>query len=329
MAQDRPKSKGKQALIYVLAGKNESLVNAECHKLVEQLIEPAQRATAFFVADGAQVSAADVLDELRTLPFLARKRVVVVKDADGFVSQNRQLLEGYFDSPCPTGILVLTMSSWPSQTKLAKKLPSVGKLIQVKELQAWQLPARLSKYAADAYGKKLNQDAAELLIELSGDELTRLYSEIDKLALFAEAETGITVKHVESLIGHNRIFGAFEVIDAVMAGKTAEAVARLRNMFAEDKDADYTVVGAFAYHFRKMYNAKALLEKGISPSEVSGKLRVWRSKEKSFFAQVRQITLPQLSRNLQQLAAIDYAIKTGQTRAQVAIEQFVLNLPCG
>ena len=66
-------------------------------------------------------------------------------------------------------------------------------------------------YASDAYDKRLSRDAAELLVELTGDELTRLYSEIDKLALFADAEKVITAKHIESLVGHNRLFNAFSV----------------------------------------------------------------------------------------------------------------------
>jgi DNA polymerase-3 subunit delta len=315
-------------MIYVFAGKNDSLVNAQCQEFLQQLIEPSQRATGLFVADAGEVSVADVLDELRTVPFLTPKRVVVVKNADEFVSQNRPVLEKYFDNPCRTGQLILTVRTWDARTKLAKKLPEVGKLIEVKQPPSWQLPGRLSKYAGDAHDKRLDKDAAELLIELTGDDLPRLYSEIDKLAVFADAEKVITAKHVESLIGYNRIYGAFEVIDAMVAGKTAEAIARLRNMFAEDKNAEYTVVGAFAFHFRRMYHATVLLEKGTSTSEVAKRLRIWANIE-SFFAQVRKMTLPQLSRILSQLGTIDYAIKTGQTKAQVAVEQLVLKLAAG
>lgn len=315
-------------MIYVFAGKNDSLVNAQCQEFLQQLIEPSQRATGLFVADAGEVSVADVLDELRTVPFLTPKRVVVVKNADEFISQNRPLLEKYFDNPCRTGQLILTVRTWDARTKLAKKLPEVGKLIEVKQPPSWQLPGRLSKYAGDAHDKRLDKDAAELLIELTGDDLPRLYSEIDKLAVFADAEKVITAKHVESLIGYNRIYGAFEVIDAMVAGKTAEAIARLRNMFAEDKNAEYTVVGAFAFHFRRMYHATVLLEKGTSTSEVAKRLRIWANIE-SFFAQVRKMTLPQLSRILSQLGTIDYAIKTGQTKAQVAIEQLVLDMALG
>jgi DNA polymerase-3 subunit delta len=322
------KTKKKQQLIYVIAGKETSLVNAECDKLLGELIEPQQRTMGLFKTDASEVSASDVLDEVRTAPFLTERRVVLVKNADKFVSENRELLERYFDNPCPTGVLVLTASSWPTNTKLAKKLPSVGKLLKVTGPKPRQLPQRLTQYANDAHTKKLTKDAAELLIELSGDDLPQLYGEIDKLALFADAEKAITVSHIESLIGHNRLFNAFAVIDACLAGDVAKAVDRLRNMFAEDKSAEYTVVGAFAFHFRRMFNAKVLLEEGIRPADIADRLRIWSNKN-GFFLQVRKLSLKQLGENLQQLANIDYAIKTGRTKAKVAIEQTVLKLATG
>ena len=311
--------------IYVIAGKDESLVNTQRQQLINQLLTPEQRVVSLAVFEGSEAAASEVFDELRTAPFLAEKRVVVVKAADDFVSQNRPLLEKYFENPCPTGILVLAVTSWPAQTKLAKKLPKVGKLIEVAEPKRHQLPGLLAHYAAESHGKKIDRDAAELLIELTGDELARLYSEIDKLAVFADSEKAITAAHIESLIGHNRIFDAFEVIDSVLAHNTGQAVERLRRMFAADRNAEYTVVGAFAFHVRRMFTAKVMLEKGISPGNIAGKLRIWSNKD-AFFAQLQHISLSQISAMLQELAGIDYAVKTGQTKATVAVERLVLRL---
>jgi DNA polymerase-3 subunit delta len=311
--------------IYVIAGKEESLVNETCREMLDELVEPSQRATGLFKADPKEVAAADVLDELRTAPFLTDKRVVVIKEADDFISQNRELLEKYFDNPCPTGILILTVSSWQSNTRLAKKLPKVGKLVTVTQPKTWQLPGRLVKYTADAYSKRLSKDAAELLVELTGDDLVRLYGEIDKLALFADSEKSITVEHVEKLIGHNRLYNAFAVIDKCLAGDTGAAVERLRSMFASDRSTEYTVVGAFAFHFRRMFNAKVLLDEGVRPDVIGKKLRIWGNKE-GFFAQLRKMSLKQIGDGIQHLAATDYAIKTGRTKPQVAIERLVLKL---
>jgi len=313
------------SLIYIIAGKEEPLVNAQCGQLLDELLEPSQRTTGLFSPDPAEVTVTDCLDELRTAPFLTEKRVVVLKKADDFISNNRPALEKYFDAPCLTGRLIMTVKSWDSRTKLAKKLKSVGKLINITQPKRWQLPQKLIEYTKDAHGKNLTRDSAELLVELTGDELPRLYSEIDKLAVYADKDKTITQKHIESLIGYNRLFNAFAVIDAVIAGKTGMAVQRLRGMFAEDKSSEYTVIGAFAYHFRRMFNAKVMMEKGMRADEIGRQLRIWGNQE-GFFAQLRKIPLKKIGQYLKFLAETDYAIKTGRAKAQIEMEQFVLRL---
>jgi DNA polymerase-3 subunit delta len=312
-------------LIYVIAGKDDSLVGSQCRELLDELLEPSQRATGQFDADADSVSIQDVLDELRTAPFLTGKRVVRIKQADDFISQNRLLLEKYFDNPCPTGRLILTVRSWDSRTKLAKKLPKIGKLITVETPTRKELPYRLMEYAADAHDKKLSFTSATLLIELTGDELTRLYSEIDKLALYSGDEKTITQGHIEALIGHNRLFSAFAVIDAIIDGNAGVAIERLRGMFDADKSTEYTVVGAFAYHLRKMFDAKILFDKGVHQRQIESRLRIWGDTN-PFFTHLRKMSLRQVGQYLQQLGETDYAIKTGQTQVQVAMEQFVLKL---
>jgi len=313
------------SLIYIIAGKEDSLVNAQCRELLDKLIEPQQRAIGLSIYQGSEVTIAEVLDELRTLPFLTDKRVVVVKQADDFISKYRPFLEKYFDNPCPTARLVLVVTTWQSSTKLAKKLPQVGQLINVAAPKRWQLPAHLVEYAHSTYHKKLDKDTAELLVDFAGDDLPRLYGEVDKLALYIGEDKTITTDHVESLVGHNRVFDAFEVIDAVTTGDIGQAIERLRNMFAADKSAEYTVVGAFAYHIRQMFAAKVLLKKGANPTDIAKRLRIWSNKDR-FFAQLQQMPLERIAETLRRLATIDYETKTGRTKAAIAIEQLVLNL---
>ncbi len=311
--------------IYVIAGKDESLVGARYQELLDELLDPQQRMTALLAVDGDEASISDVLDELRTTPFLADKRVAAVRSADGFISKHRAILEKYFEKPASTGILVMTVSSWDARTRLAKMLPKVGTLIALTQPTRWKLPDHLVRYTADRHKVRLNRDAAEMLVELAGEGVAQLYNEIEKLVLFARGEKVIRADHVESLIGHHRIYGAFEVIDAMVAGNAAQAVERLRNMFAEDKSAEYRVVGAFAFHVRRMFQAKALFEKRTNPADIAKRLRIGYGRDR-FFAQLQRMSLSQIGVLLEELAAIDYATKTGQARAPVAIEQLVLRL---
>ncbi|TFG49438.1 MAG: DNA polymerase III subunit delta [Candidatus Brocadiia bacterium] len=321
----KSKENKKYSFVYVISVKETSVVNAECDKLLDSLIEPSQRPMGLLSVDPAQSSAIDILDELRTLPFLTDKRFVLIRGAEKFVSENRELLEKYFNKPSPTGVLILTVGTWDSRTRLAKKLPDIGELISIQPPKAGQLPFRLAEYAQDAHNKKLSHETARILIELCGDNLGQLYGEIDKLALFAQDQKVITAQHVEALVGNNRFFNALEVIDAMVESDAGRAVQRLRIMFSEDKTAEFTVVGAFAYHFRRMFNAKVMLEKGSSVQDVAAKLNIWNKKE-SFFSHLSKMSLEHLAAVLKRLAQIDYEIKTGQTKAPIAAEQLVLNI---
>ncbi|MBE0534260.1 MAG: DNA polymerase III subunit delta [Phycisphaerae bacterium] len=311
--------------IYVICGKDPFLVGEECEALLDRLLPVDQRPLALYQPPAEQAAIADVLDELRTLPFLAEKRVVLIKDADPFISAYRQQLENYFEKPSSCGVLVMTVSTWMKTTRLAKKLPDVGQLLDVADIKARELPQFAARCAETKHGKKLASATARLLVELAGDEPGRIASEVDKLAMYVGDRQAITAEDVHTLIGHNRMFNAFAVIDAVTAGDLTGALQRLRNMFASDKSAEYTVVGAFAYHLRKMFSAKVLLAGGASPRQAMQQLRIFGDTER-FFRQLSRMTLEQIAGIICCLAQIDYQTKTGGGACSVAIEQLVVKL---
>ena len=152
-----------------------------------------------------------------------------------------------------------------------------------------------------------------------------LCGEVEKLAVYVGERSTIKSADVESLTGHNRIFNAFSVIEQMMAGQSGTAVNCLRNMFISDKSAEHKVVGAFAFHFRRMFRAKALLDKGLDNHQVANKLGIWGQKD-AFFKQVRRVSLEQIGSVLRELGRIDYLVKTGGADCKVAIEHMVMRL---
>ena len=325
MAAKTKKSKSGFKSIYVVSGKDAFLVGEECRRLLDALLPAEQRAMALYQVPGKEADITEVLDELRTLPFLAERRVVLITDADEFISANRDLLEKYFENPSPSGVLVLRAQTWRKNTRLAKKLSAVGEHVAVGEMKASQLPGYVANYARTTHDKTMTRPVCEMLVELAGDDPGRLSSEVDKLAMYVDRRKTISCEDVEKLIGQNRMFNAFAVIDAITAGDAAGAVGRLRNMFAADKSAEFKVVGAFAYHLRKMFAAKALMEQGLNRRAVIGQLRLWGNLD-GFFGQLSRMSLQRIGSILAELARIDYSIKTGRQTCKVAVEQLVLTL---
>ena len=234
-------------------------------------------------------------------------------------------MEKYFENPSPSGVLVLVVQTWLRTTRLAKMLAKVGQLIAVEEMKPAQLPQYAANYAKEQYGKTFDRGAAHLLVQLAGDNPGRVTSEIEKLAVYVGNAQTITAADIEKLIGHNRIFNVFAVIDAIIAGNAGVAVERLRNMFATDKDSKFTSVGAFAFQFRRMFNAKVLLNDGMNEYQAAGKLRIWGNKD-AFFKQLRGLSLQRIAGFISEIARIDYAIKTGAQTPEAALEMLVMKM---
>jgi DNA polymerase III delta subunit len=67
------------------------------------------------------------------------------------------------------------------------------------------------------------------------------------------------------------------------------------------------------------------MERGVSSGEVAARLKIWYKKE-DFFARVRKTSLRKTGLMLEQLAQIDYSIKSGRMKAETAVEQLVLKM---
>ncbi|MBN2209853.1 MAG: DNA polymerase III subunit delta [Sedimentisphaerales bacterium] len=315
------------APVTVIYGKERRLVTDQLEEIIDIALEGADPQLALSRYDGDTVELADVLDDLRTTPFLSPRRVVVVRDAGDFISKYREALEAYVERPSPTGVLILTPDSFPSNTRLAKAVAKSGNVIACEPVKRYELPAFLNRYAQDHYGLTLGRDAANMLIELTGTEVGLLEAEIDKLAAYVNGPEGpgkaIRLEDVIALTGQNRQLTVFEVIDAMTAGEAGTALTGLERMLNQDRNAQFTAVGAFAWHVRRLYDARLLLDAGISKAEIPRKVRVW-SQPDVFMRQVSHWHIEDIGALLGQLLEIDLAAKTGGD-LRTALELLIVN----
>lgn len=197
----------------------------------------------------ASAELSQVLDGLRTAPFLAPRRLVVVDDADKFVSAHRQALERYFAQPASTGSLLLLVDSWPANTKLAKLASKLGEVIDCSSLPDEQLPEWIAD-AAGARGKQIGDEAAELLAELIGNDLARLDSELEKLSLYAGRRPVISIEDVSAVVLSTAGPAPFALVNALRAGEVGQALTALDKMLTR-RGEEFRVLGALAYELRQ------------------------------------------------------------------------------
>ena len=311
--------------IFVLSGADRRRLVDQAHLITDMVVGDDDPQLAVSNYDGEKVTFPEVMDELLTLPFLSKYRLVIISDADKFITSCREKLETYLDKPSPTGVLLMMVKSFPGTTRLAKKAEKVGWVQKYEELKPYQLPKFVTDYAKSEYKLSIKPEAVELLITLTGDSSGQLMNEIDKIGayLIGGTKKEITGHEIELLVGNNRQYDAFNVIDAISNSDPALALELLDQMLNKNREAEFSVVGAFAWYFRKLYNARVLYAKRTPPMEIIRAVGVWNNKE-PFLRLVSKISGKDVASALQRLADIDYASKSGGGSVKAGLEKFIV-----
>jgi len=218
--------------IYAVSGDDAYLRDESIRAIGRLAVGGGEGETAVSRVAGDHAKLADVLDEVRTLPFLAKCRVVVVDNADPFVTAFRKELEAYAEKPSRSGVLILSAKSWPGSTKLAKQVDKVGLAIECKTPDERDLPAWLIELAKARGKTKLDADAARLLVDLVGAEVGLLASEVDKLIVYVGDRGQIRREDVAKMVGSGRIEKIFAVVDAATTGNGRAAIEDLDHLLA-------------------------------------------------------------------------------------------------
>jgi DNA polymerase-3 subunit delta len=200
----------------------------------------------------------DVLEELATVAMFGGKRLVVVEEADGFVSRFRPQLEKYVSRPSRTGVLVLDLDAFAANTRLYKLIAAEGLSIDCSGPPEARLTKWLVHWARQRYQIQLTAAAADALVELIGPELGLLDQEIAKLAVTLGQQKRITPELVNRYVGGWRVKTAWEMIEAALEGKLREALRQLDRLLSSGEQ-PVGILGQISLPLRRFAAATRLV----------------------------------------------------------------------
>ena len=313
--------------IYVVAGDEEFLKRRTIAALQTLILGEGDPAFALSTYPGDKAEFASVRGELDTLPFLCEYRLVIIEQADTFVTKYRASLEKYVDAPATHGVLILEVKSWVKTTILAKKVPEASTL-HCKAPPVYKLAAWCTAWAQKQYGKKLPAPAANLLVELVGAQMGVLDSEIDKLAVFAGGRSTIEQADVDALVGRSRSANVFKIMDAIGDGKPDEALKILSELF-EAGESTIGILGALGFQIRKIAAAARLhkLGAGMDDALTRADVAAWPQARDAARKQMKHLGWNRLDSLYDWLIETDLGMKGGNPLPeQVQMERLIVRL---
>jgi len=249
--------------LYVVYGDESFLKRQVIHAIKQRALGVEADDSALSTYAGETADFAAIFDELETAPFFTPRRLVIVEEADSFVTANRTLLEKKAPGPWPaTSTLVLEVKSWPANTRLAKMVADAP-AIACKSPPPYKLPEWCVRWAAEKHGQKLAMQAAQLLVDLVGPEMGLLDQEILKLATYVGDKKKIEIADVDVLVGQSRGENTWKIFEAISQGQAGTALTILDRLFDQGEE-PFRMVGAFNMQLRRLAQAARLAVQGMS-----------------------------------------------------------------
>jgi|GEM_PF-1253283 len=222
---------------------------------------------------------------------------------------------------CEDQILILELDEDPGD--LPETVAEKGALVKEpvygeKQLRSWALRFLSAK------GKKITPEAMEYLLTHTNTTLENLQQELEKISLYAEEET-ITREIVEKVVSPSMEGTAFELVDAVIAGKRGRALSLLSQILQYGKEAPGRLIYLLFRQFRLFWQLAELgMMKRPDYYRLAQKLGDHPIAVKKALEHLDRFPKTRAQKALEELAAIDRKIKQGGEDPHLLLEKFIV-----
>ena len=174
---------GKLGHIYIFDGPENWLKERALKQIIDKLLPKEERDLNLDRFDGETSSGGEIISTAQSMPFLSKKRVILVKSAEEFSSSDAKIIsEGLANLPSSTHIFFLYHGKAGLRETLPATVGSLGSIITFWAPFPNQLPSWVVSEVRQR-GKSIGFDAARSIAESCSD-LQDISNEIDKLILF-------------------------------------------------------------------------------------------------------------------------------------------------
>ena len=281
---------------------------------------------------GVDLDWKQLLSAGQALSLFASKRLLEIRLPTGRPGDTgAEVLMEFLSDPERTDHLVVILGKVDKaiqSSKWFKAIESQSTAVEARAVTPQQLPAWI-RDRLRAEGIKATKGAIERLAYCSEGNLLFAAQEISKLPLVLDGAE-LDEAALDAMTSDQARFSVFPLVDAALAGKTAESVRMLHGLQREGSEA-ILVNWALAREVRSLYPMSLEIAAGADRKSVLQRHRVWRSRASCISSALSRLNPKSLQALLQQLAYSDLVLK-GQRQAPGGIwaelERAVLML-CG
>lgn len=249
---------GKTKPVYIFDGEEPFYIDALVEAFENTFLQPHEKDFNFRVFFGKDALWNDIVNECRSFPVFASKRLVILKEASQLKDFDQ--LENYLKNPAESTLLVIAYKykKVDGRGSLGKYIKSATAKSHIEyvtfdkikdaKLQDWILQYTIK------HNIKLSATNAALLATYLGNDLQKIANELEKVSINIKEGEEITEELIEKYIGISKEYNVFQFPKAIIERNTVLTYKIVAYYIANPKEAPMVVITAMLYNeFCKLY----------------------------------------------------------------------------
>lgn len=279
-----------------------------------------------------EASGGDVVAACNALGlFVDEGRLVIVDEPERWKVADVKEVVAYLAAPAPATVLALVAEELKADSALAKAVAKAGQVL-VYDVPKKKLPEWVAEQFARA-GARADADACRALVDIVGDDLDELTTEVEKLATWAGGET-VTVRDVERMAAGRAETSIFSLTDA-WGRRDVGAVLRAAEEIMERSHRPRSgelmrIIASLANHVGRVRRCQRLADAGMRARDAAPQLKMHPFAAEKAFVQAANFSAEELGDALVRLAELDAAAKGGsRLPADLELERALVDVTRG
>ncbi len=276
--------------------------------------------------DVEEVPLEHALEDLDTYGLFSNQKVIVIQNIEslnqGENEEDIKHLLKYISSPNPDNLLILEARKLNNTLKFTKELKKTCTVVEIQIDLTKFIERELEGYKIDSYTIRFLRDTCL-------DDLSKIQNECQKLKEFKAEEKVITKKDIEEIVvpklGDSKDL-TFAFSRSIGLRDKKEALKNYQELLSYDIE-PISLVGLLASQIRIIYQVKLLEKTKKSNQQIA---EILGEKSDYRIQKTRELTKLYSEEDLllmmQELAKMDYQLKSEDVDGFHLIEMFILNL---
>jgi DNA polymerase-3 subunit delta len=282
-----------------------------------------------------------VLGATRTVPMMAKRRVVVVRGLERWDNASSSSdsdeepnvkalppldrLAEYAKSPVDTTCMILVAEKIDGRRKLVAAAKKGGFVVDCATVDGRALPGWIAA-RADAKGHAIDRDVCELIAEIAGPDLSYLDDVLERLSLYVGRGNPITEDAVAICVTRVRLADTWKLVDAASTKDLGKVLALFSDVY-DPRDRGLPLVGAIAWSLRQLLKLDSALRDGASIDEAARRAGIYPAfRAKDHAKKLKAFRPRELERWLVVVQETDVALKSSRRAADAILEEMFTRL---